>query len=331
MKKRTLIYTLIAILFTNISVAQKVTYHNKQGTKVSKSKAVYYKQISKHSKGLWKVDEFYMDSSIAVSGFSSKKNGSIKQGEWIWYFKNENGNSGDSNESVQIKSKCSYSDNKRHGETTHFYSNGVLKEKTIFHDGYKNSIHKYYRNGQLKSKSEFKNKIPLTRLDFYENGQIKNDVVFELQDDLKILIVKSYYDNGNLLRDSRYMSPIRSYAYKFLSGNCYDENGNKIPEITFMRMALFPGGTEMLRKYISSNVKYPKNAAIEQIQGKVYVSYIIDKEGDVIKPSIARSDDWRLDEEALRVVRNMPRHTPGIRYGELVTISYTIPINFRFQ
>jgi TonB family protein len=87
----------------------------------------------------------------------------------------------------------------------------------------------------------------------------------------------------------------------------------------------------MLKKYIKSNVRYPPNAFKNKEQGRVFVSYFLDKKGNVKKTRIARSVSFFLDKEALRVVNNMPKWTPEIQYGELVERRYTIPISFGLQ
>jgi TonB family protein len=143
--------------------------------------------------------------------------------------------------------------------------------------------------------------------------------------------VKSYYYNGNLMRDSQYRSEQNKNSFIFVRGKHFDENGKKIKEIPFMRSATFPGGTDMVKRYIRSNIIYPERAVNDGKQGKVFVSYIIDNKGNVTQPRIARSVDKYLDEEALRLVRNMPMWLPEIEYGELIEKQYTMPVIFKLQ
>jgi protein TonB len=97
------------------------------------------------------------------------------------------------------------------------------------------------------------------------------------------------------------------------------------------QMPEFPGGENALRTYIAKNIKYPRNAQEMGIQGKVYVTFIVDKNGNVTKASIARGIDSALDKEALRVINTLPRWTPGKQRGSAVSVSYTVPINFTLQ
>lgn len=96
-------------------------------------------------------------------------------------------------------------------------------------------------------------------------------------------------------------------------------------------MPEFPGGDLALRKYIANSVKYPEIAQKNGIQGKVYVSFVVSKDGTVANAKIARGVDPSLDKEALRVVSNLPIWKPGKQRGQNVNVSYTVPINFVLQ
>ena len=93
-------------------------------------------------------------------------------------------------------------------------------------------------------------------------------------------------------------------------------------------MPEFPGGELALRERINQLVKYPDIVRRNGIQGKVYVNFIIDKEGRVIRPRIERGVAPSLDKEALRVVSSLPRWKPGKEKGKAVKVSYTVPVNF---
>lgn len=104
-----------------------------------------------------------------------------------------------------------------------------------------------------------------------------------------------------------------------------------VEEEVFMiveQMPEYPGGEEALRKFIAKNLKYPQVAQENGIQGKVYVTFIVDKQGNVTKATIARGIDTALDKEALRVINSLPRWTPGKQRGLPVNVSFTVPINF---
>lgn len=96
-------------------------------------------------------------------------------------------------------------------------------------------------------------------------------------------------------------------------------------------MPEFPGGENALRQFISNNVKYPEAAQQKGIQGRVYVTFVVDKEGNTANAKIVRGVDPSLDMEALRVVNSLPKWKPGYQKGEAVNVSYTVPINFALK
>jgi len=96
-------------------------------------------------------------------------------------------------------------------------------------------------------------------------------------------------------------------------------------------MPEFPGGELALRKYIANNIKYPPEAQEKGVQGKVYVTFVVSKDGSVANCKIARGVGPSLDKEALRVVNSLPKWSPGKQRGQAVNVSYTVPINFVLQ
>jgi protein TonB len=96
-------------------------------------------------------------------------------------------------------------------------------------------------------------------------------------------------------------------------------------------MPEFPGGELALRKWIADNVKYPVIAAENGIQGKVYVTFVVGTDGKITNARVARGVDPSLDQEAIRVVNQLPKWKPGMQRGKPVRVSYTVPINFQLQ
>ena len=93
----------------------------------------------------------------------------------------------------------------------------------------------------------------------------------------------------------------------------------------------FPGGVIALRLFVANTLEYPVAAQKLGIQGKVFVSFVVDKEGNVVNAKIARGVDPLLDQEALRVVNSLPKWKPGTERGQPVNVGYTMPINFALQ
>ena len=96
-------------------------------------------------------------------------------------------------------------------------------------------------------------------------------------------------------------------------------------------MPYFPGGQVLMLKYLADNIKYPASAVKAKKQGRVIVTFIVQKDGSVTHAKIAKSIDPELDAEALRVVKGMPKWTPGTQNGKPVNVKYSVPVKFSLQ
>ena len=96
-------------------------------------------------------------------------------------------------------------------------------------------------------------------------------------------------------------------------------------------MPYFPGGQVLMLKYLADNIKYPASAVKAKKQGRVIVGFIVQKDGSITHAKIVRSIDPELDAEALRVVKGMPKWTPGTQLGKPVSVKYTLPVKFSLQ
>jgi len=96
-------------------------------------------------------------------------------------------------------------------------------------------------------------------------------------------------------------------------------------------MPEFPGGELALRKYIAENVRYPEMAKENDIQGTVYVRFVVDTDGSVKNVEVLRGVDPLLDKEAVRVVQSLPKWKPGKQRGKAVKVSHSVPIKFQLQ
>ena len=97
------------------------------------------------------------------------------------------------------------------------------------------------------------------------------------------------------------------------------------------QMPQFPGGEAALMKFLSSHINYPPMAAENNVQGRVVVQFVVEKDGKVGEVKVARSVDKDLDREAVRVVKSLPKFTPGRQNGQAVSVWYTLPVTFKLQ
>ena len=96
-------------------------------------------------------------------------------------------------------------------------------------------------------------------------------------------------------------------------------------------MPAFPGGEQKLMEYVGKNIKYPQIARESGIQGRVFVGFVVEPDGSVSNVKLLRGIGGGCDEEAMRVIKNMPKWKPGKQRGKAVRVSYQIPVMFRLQ
>ena len=95
--------------------------------------------------------------------------------------------------------------------------------------------------------------------------------------------------------------------------------------------AEFPGGQAALMKWLSQNIRYPEAAQQNDIQGRVIVKFVVEKDGSIGQASIVKGVDKDLDREALRVVKKMPKWQPGKNNGVAVRSYFNLPVTFKLQ
>lgn len=94
-------------------------------------------------------------------------------------------------------------------------------------------------------------------------------------------------------------------------------------------MPEFPGGMSALMEYIKTNIRYPETSRKNGVQGRVIVRFVVTKDGSIEQARVVRNINSELDEEALRVIRSMPRWKPGKQDGKEKNVEFTVPVTFR--
>ena len=183
---------------------------------------------------------------------------------------------------------------------------------------------KYILDGTFKE--WYKDGKPRKDID-YTNGAIDGKLI-------------TYWKSGKLKRKDKYIND------SFISGECFNSTGGDTQWYEYQQMPVYPGGEDAMMSFISSSVVYPKEAMDMNAQARVYVTFIVSKTGFVKSVNVKKFEEISsppknkkkyseyvgafdlLKEEAIRVIRNMPYWTPGRLDGELVSISYVVPIKF---
>lgn len=93
----------------------------------------------------------------------------------------------------------------------------------------------------------------------------------------------------------------------------------------------FPGGMEALYKYLRENIKYPQLARENNITGKVYVTFVVERDGSIANPRVLKDIGGGCGQEAIRVVKSMPKWTPGKQRGKAVRVQFNLPVSFNLR
>jgi len=156
---------------------------------------------------------------------------------------------------------------------------------------------------------------------WYKNGGLKFDLNYENR--MFTGIIKSYWENGKLKRKDVYLRD------SLISGACFDSTGVEIKHFPFSVMPEFNGGERALMRFLSSRLMYPFNAQRLGIQGRVILQFVVAVDGEISDIRIVRKVNDELDQEAIRVVKSMPRWKPGLIENEPVRVYFTLPIYFK--
>ena len=96
-------------------------------------------------------------------------------------------------------------------------------------------------------------------------------------------------------------------------------------------MPEYIGGMDSLMSYLSSNILYPKKAQKAEIEGRVFIRFIVEKDGTITNAELLKGVDESMDNEALRVIKNMPNWFPGKNNGRVVRTKFVIPVRFQLK
>ncbi|MBQ8454930.1 MAG: TonB family protein [Bacteroidaceae bacterium] len=99
--------------------------------------------------------------------------------------------------------------------------------------------------------------------------------------------------------------------------------------VIYEENAHFPGGDKACKKWIEEHIRYPKGSCVNMPQGRVIVSFIVERDGTIDSIGVIRSPDPALSEEAIRVVSEMPKWVPARRMGKVIRTLYFLPVIFR--
>jgi TonB family protein len=193
-----------------------------------------------------------------------------------------------------------------------------------------------FLNGmQMAEKTEFEGVWPEGRI----NVRLEKENYFPLDTQTSILPDEISYLNlrlfpkktaNDLQSKNSASSEKRIELNKFVEAN--SSNLDTKPTFTVVEiMPQFPGGDGELMKFISNNLHYPQIARDNDITGTVYLTFVVDENGDVVETKVIRGAEKSLDAEAVRIVNSLPRWTLGRQSGKAVRTQFTFPVKFKLN
>ncbi len=280
---------LMCILYPVVAQDTLIQYFDLRWDRVSKENASFYRKAFINDENTWAVLDYHMSGQIQMSG--TYKSGKLKkkEGHFVYYFKNG-----------QKSSKGDYYKDHKNGPWLSWHDTGELKTNGLYDSkGKKSGYWKHwYSSGVMDCEGEYvKDKKNNEWNWYFKNGQISS---------------REIYRKGELLK----------FEY-------WDEKGNRVDEAEYVnKMPEFDGGLKALMRYLKNNIKYPKEAKLANISGRIYLQFTIKEDGSISDVTITKSVHPILDEEALRVVENMPDWTPGRQHNRPVEVLYNLPVKF---
>jgi TonB family protein len=289
------------VLITSITLfaqKQKKIYYDQDWKGCSKSKAEFYRIVKydKNQKPIGKIIDYFITGEVQAE---------IEGALYI--------------------DKVDDSKSKLIGLSTGFYKSGEKKSE-IFRDnqGVIVTSKSWYQNGQLRRYKEYQDgNLYGKRKEWYEDGQIQLDIDYKNgKIDGKLL---SYWNNGNAKRIDEFENG------ELISGKCFNIDGEEIPYFDYEILPSFKGGEVGLAQFISKIIIYPEKARDREFEGQVLVGFVVNTDGTISDVKIIKSVYIELDNEAIRVVKAMPRWTPGMIDGETVKTYFVLPVRFSIK
>ena len=190
------------------------------------------------------------------------------------------------------------SDGIKDGHFIYYTDSGFITKEGNYENGEKTGEWKYY----------YTNSKAIKRIEHFINGVPTAEAV-------------SYYENGNVKDRTIYGKKDNSFIF-----TSYDETGKEIKQNNYTEV--MPKPPYDLNRYLSENMRYPRKAQRNRISGQVVVRFAVNADGKISEAKVIKHVSPELDEEALRVISEMPEWIPGMQNGKPVKVYFTQPLNF---
>ncbi len=292
------------LCISQISENDKLIYLDSTETEIYNDNYKYYRIIkdAKLKKGIYIVQDYYKSGALRMKGNTSNVEKLIKEGQFVYYY--ENGNK---------KTICSFNKNEVSGKRFNFHKNGNKKEEGEHIWDKKNKTSRYIVQQHWDSIG--------TQKVIDGNGELEN-------------IGKKTFSTGKIkngFRDGVWTGYDKEIDYTFtetyentklVSGVSIDKN-NVSHNYTVIEM---PPQAKNFYSYIAKNYRTPNQ---QGLKGKVYITFVVDKDGKIVEPKILRDIGYGTGQEAIRVIMAYDGFIPGEQRGIKVRCSFSLPISIQ--
>lgn len=269
---------------------------------------MYYRIVKDYNleKSNYKILDYYKNGVLQMEGTTEDKLGTLKVGEFIYYY--ENGNK---------KLYTNYLKGREIGNRIEWYENGNKKLEGEYIEDEKKSK-------RLKT-NQFWNKEG-KQIVINGNGEYEFNSEYTFQSGK----IKDGFNDGVCIYNDKKKNTKHLDTFKdgkLVSGITTDAANNKIEYFEIEKMPAPKRGFENFYKYIWSHFKYSKASLNVNIKGKIIVKFVVDENGEIVEPKIIKGLGYGLDEEAIRVISNYGKWIPGEKRGIKTRCYFSIPIS----
>ena len=313
----------LALLISNLSYSQEgENYYDAKWVETTKGNAVY---ISKYKllDSVYKVDDYYANGKLYRSGYRTSIESNISKyrvGHYVWY------------DSLGFKTlEGDYKNGNRVGSWKHYFiHSNVLSSETISNDS-ETLLYTSYDSAtqNLSNKTIYKDGDICYEWKYSNGDSFLTETTYTEEKKGKSKTV--HYANGKISAKYTYQDG------KEIAHECFDLNGSKVvcdttgSGKTFLYVEKMPAAPYSLNEYLAKNIHYPKYARKKNIEGRVVVKFVVDEDGSISNVEVKKGIGGGCDEEAIRVVSEMPPWNPGAQNGKLVRVYFTLPIHFKLD
>jgi antitoxin component YwqK of YwqJK toxin-antitoxin module len=327
---KTLLITLLGIIVLQDANAQKqsnrdtlIYYFKNSGQSANKSNADFTLLIlpNKGQSTLYPVLELYANGKTKLTAASQVQSiDLVLEGPAMIYY--PNGTSRNAN----------YTGGKLNGEMTDYYPNGNKSKIITYRYGVlTGTVTDYYPNGKLYLLRKFDKNDKLNYVECRDSTGVilaekGNGKWLEFNEDFKNVTKQGTIKDGLLIVPS--IIAVNRPAENKISDDEYNKTGDVLMLENADKQPEFPNGSEAFSRFLVTTLHYPAVDFENGIKGKVFVSFIVEKDGHLSNIKALRGPSQTLKDEAIRTISLSPKWTPGLKNGVSARVTYIFPINF---